>query len=91
MAATRLRIHCGRCGNFWEIYFRDNWKADSARVCPHCGAEIDSQTWENNIVPAFTTVSDANNELFKDSSGYGQTRFSIDVIASKEHNYRRNY
>ena len=89
--STRLRVHCGRCGNFWELYSRDNWQSDNSRVCPHCNAKVDEQTWKNQIIPAFNSVSDANNELVRDVTGYGKAHFSIDVIASKMHNHKRNY
>lgn len=33
-----LRIHCAECARHWAVYERDNWKANAARTCPHCGA-----------------------------------------------------
>ena len=67
-----LRIHCDVCGGTWN---------DKARQCPHCFSEIDAQTWARQIVPAFCAVSDANRELYKDSTGYHTPLFTFDVIA----------
>lgn len=75
-----LRIHCDVCGGTWEVYDRDR-KNDKARQCPHCFSEIDAQTWARQIVPAFCAVSDANRELYKDSTGYHTPLFTFDVIA----------
>lgn len=77
-----LRIHCDVCGGTWEVYHRDNWKDDKARQCPHCFSKIDRQTWENQIIPAFAAVHDANAELYKDSTGYHAPLFTFDVIAN---------
>lgn len=76
-----LRIHCGICGGTWEVYHRDNWKDDKARECPHCFAKIDPQAWENEVLPAFGAVQDANAELFKENTGYHRPLFAFDVIA----------
>ena len=76
-----MRIRCGSCRQRWEVYQRDNWKADKARTCPHCNAEIDAQTWERQIVPAFASAADANMELVRDHTGYHRTMFSVDFIA----------
>lgn len=75
-----LRIHCDVCGGTWEIYDRDRGN-DKARQCPHCFSEIDAQTWARQIVPAFCMVSDANRELYKDSTGQHTPLFTFDVIA----------
>lgn len=76
-----MRIHCTACGGTWEIYQRDNWNAENARVCPHCYAEIDRSTWYNYILPAFGAMADANAVLAKDSIGYNRPAFWLDVIA----------
>lgn len=78
-----LRIHCAACGGVWEVYHRDNWNNDKARQCPHCSAEIDRQTWEKQILPAFGAVHDANAELFKDHKGNDKPLFYVDVIADR--------
>ena len=77
-----LRIHCKSCGNDWEIYHRDNWKADTARQCPHCFKEISQSVWHGEILPAFAAVSDAQAELLKDSTAYNTPLFTFDVMAS---------
>lgn len=76
-----MKIHCGYCSDSWEIYHRDNWKDDSARTCPHCFQKIDRQTWDNQVLPAFAAVHDANAELFKDHTGYHKPLFTVDVVA----------
>lgn len=58
-------IHCTNCFQSWQVYFRDNWKSDTARTCPHCGSRIDKHIWEREILPAFGSAADANRELLK--------------------------
>lgn len=76
-----MRIYCGDCGGTWEIYGRDDWKNDKARECPHCFSKIGRHTWEKQVIPAFAAVSDANRELYKDSTGYNKPLFTINIIA----------
>lgn len=78
-----MRIYCDNCGGTWEVYQRDTWDDDKVRTCPHCFAEIDRQTWRNNILPAFGMTTDANAELFKDSVGYRKVRFFVDFVADR--------
>ncbi len=75
-----LKIHCDYCGQSWEVYERAV-KDEHSRMCPHCGSEIDSQTWKRQIVPALAQAADANRELIKDHTGYHAPVFSFDVIA----------
>ena len=84
-----MRIHCDVCGGTWEVYQRDDWKDDRARTCPHCGAEIDAQTWRDFVLPAFGLTADANAELFKHSTGYHRPLFTFDVIADHLYQNRR--
>jgi hypothetical protein len=72
-----IRIKCHNCGGNWKIYERDNWKDNKFRICPHCYSEIDSQTWKNQILPAWGFYMDANRELIKDI-GLGNKLFTID-------------
>ena len=74
-----LRIYCDYCGQKWDVYQR-SMKDNNSRVCPHCMAEIDPQTWSRQIVPALCMVSDANRELIKDHLGYHRPVFTVDVI-----------
>lgn len=79
-----LRIHCEVCGKTWEVYARDDWKSDNARTCPHCFEEIDRQTWERSILPAFGAMQDANRELMKDYCGYHIQKYKVDYIEDYE-------
>lgn len=72
-----LKIHCDNCGSDWIVYHRDDWKDWRARNCPMCGESIDSQTWDEQILPAFGAMEDANRELFKDHTGYHGTLFTV--------------
>ena len=76
-----MSIHCGNCGNGWEIHEGDNWNDDKARECPYCCNKIDFQTWNREVIPAFGSVADANRELFKNHTGYNETLFRFDVIS----------
>ena len=78
-----LRIHCEACGGVWEVYHRDNWNNDKARQCHHWFAEIDRQTWGNEVLPAFGAVHDANAELHKDHTGYDKPLFYFDVMTDR--------
>lgn len=78
-----LRIHCKRCRRRWHVYARDNWQEGAARCCPHCGAVIERQTWESQILPAFGAMADANRELVKDHTGYQAPAFAVDFIADR--------
>lgn len=76
-----LRIHCTECRRRWAVYSRDDWHSIHSRTCPHCGAQIDKRTWENQVLPAFGMMGDANRELIKDRTGYGRPLFRVDFIA----------
>ena len=75
-----LRIHCDYCGGTWDVYGRDDWKNTRSRTCPHCMTKIDGQDWNNQIVPAFATMQDANRELLKTHTGYNAPLFTVDYI-----------
>lgn len=77
-----LRIHCANCCRRWSVYGVGNWRSETARTCPHCGAQIDAQTWEKQVLPAFGMMSDANRELIKDHAGYSTPLFRVDFIAN---------
>lgn len=64
----RLRIYCGNCKNYWEVYSRDDWKSWRARTCPVCSAEVNSSIWEENILKGFGELEDGNRELLKEIS-----------------------
>lgn len=81
-----LRIHCDSCGGSWEVYGRDDWKDARCRTCPHCLAEIDAQDWQKQILPAFAALADANRELMKTHTGWGDPLFTVDYI--EDHHFR---
>ena len=85
-----MRIHCGYCGQPWEIYSRDDWKGDKARTCPHCKNKIDRQTWNNHVLTAFGSVQDANAELIKDSMGFKTPLYTVDFIEDRIFDGRQN-
>lgn len=78
-----LKIHCGYCGQTWEVYARSDYHRHAIRTCPHCDSKIDGQTWEKQILPAFLSMCDANRELVKDHTGYGQPMFTVDFIEDR--------
>lgn len=73
-----MRIHCGVCGRVWEVYNHGNWKADSARTCPGCFAEVDKTHWEQNILPVFGEMNDAERDMMK-----SEPIFSVDIISDR--------
>ena len=81
-----MRIHCDYCGGAWDVYDRDDFHAQVARTCPHCGTKIDKQTWIRQIVPAFCMAGDANRELVKDHLDH-RPLFSVDIVA--DHHFSR--
>ena len=72
-----LKIYCDSCGGDWVVYHRDDWKSWKARTCPICGHQIDGETWERQILPAFGEMEAANLELMKDHSGYHRPLFTV--------------
>lgn len=82
---TYMEIHCGSCGRVWRVEISDNYHLDTARTCPRCGAQINYQTWENQVLPALGTVHDANFELARDATGYKDRKpFTINVLTAGE-------
>lgn len=80
-----MQIHCKHCRKHWKVNFTDNWKLDAARTCPHCGMQIDYQTWERQVLPAFGAFHDANFELARDATGYyNKTPFTVSMLLSAE-------
>lgn len=79
-----LKIYCGYCGQSWDVYGRD-MNDEHSRECPHCGSEIDHQTWMGQVLPALGNVMDANRELLKDHLGYHTPVFSFDVLADAKY------
>ena len=77
-----LRIHCSNCRRRWAVYDRDDWKSEASRTCPHCGVKINAQTWENQVLPAFGAMRDANMMLHKDHTGYKNPLFRVDFVSN---------
>lgn len=75
-----LRIHCNACGGSWELYHRDIYNK-AHRKCPHCGKEIDQQTYTDKILPAWSACIDANTVLYNDHLQHHRAIFTIDFIA----------
>lgn len=72
-----LNIKCGYCGGTWQVYGRDQWRERRARTCPHCGSAVERQTWEDQVLPAFGQMMDANRELLKLHTGYHGVLFQV--------------
>ena len=77
-----LKIHCGYCRNNWTVY-RRSMKNPVSKECPHCQHSIDSQTWDNQIIPALCMATDANIELVKDNLQYHRPLFKVDILADE--------
>lgn len=73
-----LRIKCRNCGGAWEVYAQT---INAGRACPHCFKEIEQQSWERQIIPAFHALDDANRELAKDHTGYHVPLFEVSYKA----------
>ncbi len=85
-----MKIKCHECGGSWEVYHY-NFRDDHLRVCPHCCKEIDRQTWNRQIIPAFGALEDANRELYKDHTGYpGVALFTVEYRVNKAPEWPRS-
>ena len=79
-----LRIKCHECGGYWEAYSY-NIKDDHLRMCPHCCKEIDRQTWNTHIIPAFSRMEEATMELQRDHDEYpGVALFTLQYRTGKQ-------
>ena len=79
-----MTVDCNTCGGSWNVYHVTNWSDDVTRTCPHCFAEIDPQTWENQVLPAFGSMTDANMELLRDNLGQHTPLFRIHYTEDQE-------
>ena len=77
-----LRIHCKTCGNYWDLYEGDDLHQRKYKTCPYCKNEIDGQDFDNQVLPAFGMMCDANRELYKTHTGYKAPLFTVDFIQS---------
>ena len=85
-----MKIKCHECGGSREVYHY-NYKDDHLRMCPHCCKEIDRQTWNRQIIPAFGALEDANRELYKDHTGYpGVALFTVEYRVNKAPEWPRS-
>lgn len=74
-----LRIHCGGCGQVWEVY-RKVKEYDASRECPQCGKRIDPTTWHKHVLRAFDYMADANLAVMQDHVDYHQGAFKLDYV-----------
>lgn len=75
-----LRIHCHNCGNHWDINEGDDYKQRKYKTCPYCKEQIDGQDFDNQVLPAFGAMMDANRELKKTHTGYNASLFSVEFM-----------
>ena len=78
---AKLKIRCVRCRSRWELHEGEDWHEESTRTCPSCGAQIDAQIWEKEIMPAFGAMGDANRELIKHHLGFKAPLFRVDFAS----------
>lgn len=76
---TALQVYCAACGGRWEILDRDEFTNKRYAECPHCGKQIDDQTYELFVLPAFAGMIDANCQLIRDSIDKHECGFTISV------------
>ena len=74
-----MRIRCDYCGGKWEIYGHGH-RDDGARRCPHCGAKIPRELWEQHVLPAYDAAASANDALYQDHVYNHSPLFQIDFI-----------
>lgn len=74
-----LLLYCNSCGCKWEIIERDDFTNEKHSVCPNCGEQIDRQTWDRFILPAFGVMIDANNELTRDAIANRKSGFTAAI------------
>lgn len=75
-----MKIHCGYCGQAYEVYARGDLKG-KARQCPHCESKIDRDTWCSAVVPAFKSAEIANIALYHDHVQDHKPLFTVSFIA----------
>lgn len=74
-----LKIKCDYCGGSWEVY-HGQLTDELSNSCPHCNQEIDRQTWEKFVIPAYGSCEDMNMELLKDHTGYKKPIFEVSFM-----------
>lgn len=74
-----LRIFCFSCRRAWSYYWGQNFNEKGANACPYCGRQIDSQTWENEVLPTFGAFIDANLDLKRDAAGGNAPLFAFEL------------
>lgn len=60
-----MTINCGYCGRGWEVYRRDRDNMKSRR-CPHCGAQITTDTWQKKAMLIFDRMRELEEQLSAD-------------------------
>ena len=84
-----MHITCGGCGMKWDVFQRDDWKAETARECPRCGRSINARTWEHSVLRAFGEAVDASSDLYNDSVQPQGAAFRIDYLDERFMRRRR--
>lgn len=79
-----LRIHCHNCGGYWDINEGDEYRQRKYKTCPYCQKGIDSQDYDNQVLPAFGAMMDANRELYKTHTGYSAPLFTVEYKISDD-------
>lgn len=76
-----LTIHCHDCGGSWCFYPRDDPTERKSRTCPHCGAEVDPETW-SRAAEAYKALESVTVDLINDHAGKHGTLFSLDYVSN---------
>ena len=79
-----LTVDCNTCGGSWNVYHATNWSDDVTRTCPHCFAEIEQRAWEDHVLPAFGSMTDANTELDRSGEWEHAPRFRVHYTEDQE-------
>ena len=72
-----LRVWCSRCGDYYEIYGRDDIESRKARTCPHCQEGVSAEAWAK-VIKAAEAVDKAGAAVYMDRPS--KTRFTVDYI-----------
>ena len=72
-----MRVWCSRCGDYYEVYSRDDVCSTKARTCPHCQERVSATAWAK-ITEAFEAWQEANMTVYTDSKA--KTRYTVDFI-----------
>ena len=71
-----MTIHCKTCGRTWDVYRRDRDNLKSRR-CPHCSAQIKTDTWIKKAMPLFDKVMALELDLSSDHELEHNPQFEV--------------